>query len=86
MRAYLIEDTLYYDLPAAFLEPRETARWLGVTLGTLYSTVSRGKLVRKRWRVVPMSVSGNDFDEEEKPVRGSGRELRIIEKGAKDEA
>lgn len=66
MRAYLIEDTLYYDLPAALLAPRETASWLGLTLGSLYSTVSRGRLVRRRWRVVPMIVSDLDLEEEER--------------------
>lgn len=64
-RAYLIEDVLDYDLPVACLSPRETARWLGLTLGSLYSTVSRGQLVRRRWRVVPMIVSDLDFEEDE---------------------
>ena len=51
---YLVEDALDNDLPVACLHGHDTARWLGVTLESLYTAISRQRLVRRRYRIIPI--------------------------------
>ena len=56
---YLVEDALDNDLPVACLHSYDTARWLGVTLESLYTAISRQRLVRRRYRIIPIREEEN---------------------------